>query len=93
MVLNVSLQITLTADELILHKISVTYDIETILGRFGPCGRFRMLESDIDHIVTYFASIVSILSFALILWKITSSAVKVILDDTNKIHRSSVSKW
>ncbi len=27
---------TLTADELILHKICAIYDIETILGRFGP---------------------------------------------------------
>ncbi len=26
---------TLTADELILHKICATFDIETILGRFG----------------------------------------------------------
>ncbi len=31
----VSPQITLTADELFVHKICVTYDIETILGRFG----------------------------------------------------------
>ncbi len=29
-------QMTLTADELILHKIRATYDIEMILGRFGP---------------------------------------------------------
>ena len=29
-------QMTLTADELILHKISAIYDIEMILGRFGP---------------------------------------------------------
>ncbi len=34
--LFVSQQMTLTADELILHKICATYDIETILGRFGP---------------------------------------------------------
>ncbi len=27
---------TLTADELILHKICATYDTETILGRIGP---------------------------------------------------------
>ena len=27
---------TLTADELILHKICAIYGIETILGRFGP---------------------------------------------------------
>ncbi len=32
----VSSQITLTADELIFHKICATCDIETILGRFGP---------------------------------------------------------
>ena len=32
----VSSQMTLTADELICHKICATYDIETILGRFGP---------------------------------------------------------
>ena len=32
----VSPQMTLTADELFVHKICVTYDIETILGRFGP---------------------------------------------------------
>ena len=32
----VSLQMTLTADELISPKVCVTYDIETILGRFGP---------------------------------------------------------
>ncbi len=36
MTIYVSLQMTLTADELICHKICVTYDIETILGRFGP---------------------------------------------------------
>ena len=34
--LYVSPQMTLTADELFVHKICVTYDIETILGRFGP---------------------------------------------------------
>ncbi len=33
---NVSSQITLTADELICHRICATYDIEMILGRFGP---------------------------------------------------------
>ena len=27
---------TLTADQLILHKICATYDIETQVGRFGP---------------------------------------------------------
>ncbi len=32
----VSTQMTLTADELFVHKICVTYDIEMILGRFGP---------------------------------------------------------
>ncbi len=34
--LYVSPQMTVKADELILHKICATYDIETILGRFGP---------------------------------------------------------
>ncbi len=33
--LFVSPQMTLTADELFVHNICVTYDIETILGRFG----------------------------------------------------------
>ena len=32
-----SSQMTLTADELIFHKICANYDIETILGRFGFC--------------------------------------------------------
>ncbi len=35
-IINVSPQMTLTADKLIFHKICATYDIETILGRFGP---------------------------------------------------------
>ena len=34
--LFVSMQTTLTADEVILHKICANYDIEAILGRFGP---------------------------------------------------------
>ena len=34
--LFVSPQMTLTTDELFCHKICATYDIETILGRFGP---------------------------------------------------------
>ena len=34
--LFVSPQMTLTADELFGHKICDTYDIETILCRFGP---------------------------------------------------------
>ncbi len=32
----VSSQMTLTADGLICNKICATYNIETILGRFGP---------------------------------------------------------
>ncbi len=31
-----SLQMTLTADELIFHKICANDDIEAILGKFGP---------------------------------------------------------
>ena len=33
---NVSSQMTLTADDVIFHKVCATDDIETILGRFGP---------------------------------------------------------
>ncbi len=36
-VLNVSPQITLTADELIFHKICVTYDIETTVRILEEC--------------------------------------------------------
>ncbi len=35
--LNVTSQMTLTVDDLICHRICATYDIEMILGRFGPC--------------------------------------------------------
>ena len=69
--LNVSPQMTLTADELIVHKICAIYDIETIPGRFGTSQGPNL------------PSIASISSFAQILWKITSSAVKVVWIDIN----------
>ena len=40
---------TLTADELIFNKICAIYDIETILGRFGPLRKLPMTKSAKYH--------------------------------------------
>ncbi len=64
---------TLTADELIFNKICAIYDIKTILGRFAACGTSQGPN---------LPSIISISQVAHILWQISSSAVKVICDDT-----------
>ncbi len=69
---------TLTADEVIFHKICATNNIETIHGRFGA------LEVPQGPNLPIIASISS---FAQILWEIRSSAVKAVFNDTNGIIR------